>query len=79
MNIKPNKFIIKKYFSYWKNTRKFYCNWASDTDLKNFFSKEENNIYGLSPWWATTLVSKDNLNNKRWYQDLGFLINKKKN
>tara|TARA_X000001036_G_scaffold439287_1_gene489838 strand:- start:145 stop:1758 length:1614 start_codon:yes stop_codon:yes gene_type:complete len=72
------KSSIKKYFLYWVKTRNFYCNWISKTSLRHFFSENDNKIYELSPWWATTLVSKDNLNNKKWYQDLDFLINKKK-
>ncbi len=67
---------LKKYLFGWVRARNFYCNWISKTKLRFFFSKKGNTIYGLSPWWATTLVSKDNLNNKKWYEDLKNLIDK---
>ncbi len=53
----------------WNNVRNLYVEWVSKTELRNFFSNELL-INGFSLWWVTTLVSKDNVNNKTWYVDL---------
>ena len=47
----------------WNNVRNLYVEWVSKTELRNFFSNELL-INGFSLWWVTTLVSKDNVNNK---------------
>lgn len=67
---------LKIYFRKWNLTKKLYVRWVSNSKLRNF-SSENLLIRGLSIWWATSLVSKDNLNKKDWYIDLNTILNKK--
>ena len=60
----------------WTHTRENYVNWVSSNKLKSFL--HDNCSYeGLSLWWATTLVSKDNVNFPTWYINLKNIFKKK--
>jgi len=53
----------------WDTTKENFIDWVSDNSLKNFI-QENCKIDNLSLWWATKLVSKDNVNFPDWFIDL---------
>tara|TARA_B110000027_G_scaffold134249_1_gene165943 strand:+ start:5639 stop:7201 length:1563 start_codon:yes stop_codon:yes gene_type:complete len=62
----------------WKNTRKSFVNWLSNSELRKKFCdniKYEN----LSFWWLTLLMDKDNINQTYWYESLNKKLNSEKN
>tara|TARA_Y100000389_G_scaffold179812_1_gene194197 strand:+ start:4721 stop:6283 length:1563 start_codon:yes stop_codon:yes gene_type:complete len=62
----------------WKNTRKSFVDWLSNSDLRKKFS--DNIKYeDLSFWWLTLLMDKDNINQTTWYENLNKILNSKKN
>ena len=70
------KINLKEYFIEWNTTKKLYVKWVSNSKLR-YFSSKNLLIRGLSIWWATSLISKDNLNKKNWYIDLNKILNKR--
>ena len=53
----------------WENTRKSFVNWLSECGLRKEFS-EKVKFEGLSLWWLSDLMGKDNINESDWYIDL---------
>ena len=53
----------------WLNTNKLYNQWVSKKEIRNFFS---NNVCyeGLSLWWISRVVGKDNVIENQWYYEL---------
>jgi len=50
----------------WLKTNKLYNKWVSKKEIRNFFS--ENICYeGLSLWWISRIVAKDNVIENDWY------------
>jgi len=58
----------------WDNTRKSFVNWLSKSDLRKEFS-EKIKFEGLSFWWLTSLLNKDNINQVHWYENLNQKLN----
>ena len=61
----------------WNNTRAHYNEWLSSAELKNKISHKIH-YDGLSLWWISKLVDKDNINDQEWYVNLNKKINNKK-
>lgn len=61
----------------WENTRKSFVNWLSECGLRKEFS-EKVKFEGLSLWWLSDLMGKDNINESDWYIDLNKRLNYKK-
>ena len=53
----------------WDITKENFIGWVSNNSLKKFI-QENCTIDNLSLWWATKLVSKDNVNFPDWFVDL---------
>ena len=53
----------------WDLTNKLFINWVSKNELK-FFLNQNCLIDGLSVWWPSKIVSKDNVNDQKWFIDL---------
>ena len=64
-NLKNYKTNIKN----WNKTLESYVDWVATTDLRQYFSKEIK-INKLSLWWLTSICSKQNMLNNKWYHDL---------
>jgi hypothetical protein len=62
--------------SYLKNTRKLYLDWLANNQLKNYFHKNYT-FQGLSLWWVTKLIDKNNKGGGNWFSDLNKKINSK--
>src|SRR5210317_1526497 len=58
----------------WENTRKSFVNWLSECGLRKEFS-EKVKFEGLSLWWLTSLLNKDNINEVDWYESLNQKLN----
>lgn len=58
----------------WNNTRKSYVNWLSKSDLRKEFS-EKLKFEGLSLWWLTSLIEKNNIKQIHWYKNLNQKLN----
>ena len=61
----------------WNQTRKEYLGWLNKTKLRVIFSNDIS-YKGLSLWWLTKLMDKDNWNFPEWYTDLHNLLTLKK-
>ena len=61
----------------WEETQKKYSHWLSKCDLKKRICSEIK-FSDLSIWWLTNLVSRDNVNNQKWYKDLHNIFNNRK-
>ena len=60
----------------WNLTSKLFIDWVSRNKVKKFLVKNCI-INGLSVWWVSKIVSKDNVNDKDWFIELkNKLINK---
>ena len=59
----------------WNKTKKIYIKWLQDNKLKKLFCKKFLYSNTFSLWWLTTLVDKDNINNKTWYSNLNLKLN----
>lgn len=62
--------------SNWNLTRKNYIEWVAKNKLKKF-CLENCQMDGFSIWWATKIVSKDNVNYPNWYIDLKKIFTEK--
>lgn len=61
----------------WDFTKQNYIEWVAKNNIK-YFCSQNCKIDGLSIWWGTKLVSKDNINFPNWYIDLKNILHKKK-
>ena len=80
LKFKPLKIIMNNVLrnNPWLRTNNLYNNWVANNKLRKFFSK--NICYdGLSLWWISRVVSKDNVIENEWYFRLNEYLNKKKN
>jgi hypothetical protein len=70
---------MKNFLNYenWSKTNRIYSDWLIKTDLRKVFNAKIK-FKNFSLWWACNLVNKDNINNKEWYINLHYHINKKK-
>ena len=70
---------MKNFLNYenWSKTNRIYSDWLIKTDLRKVFNAKIK-FKKFSLWWACNLVNKDNINNKEWYINLHYHINKKK-
>ena len=50
----------------WDETREDYANWAATTPLKAFFAKHFM-WRGVSLWWETLPMQRDNISDPEWY------------
>ncbi len=61
----------------WLRANNIYHNWVSKTKLREFFSKNIK-FEGLSLWWITRLVDKDNVIENSWHNDFKKIVDGKK-
>jgi len=69
--------VYKKNIKNWNKTLESYVNWVAQSDLRNYFSKELK-INDLSLWWATSICSKQNMYDNKWYYDLKKTLTERK-
>ena len=61
----------------WLNTNELFNDWVANNKIKTFFSK--NICYdGLSLWWISKIISKDNVIDNEWYFKLKNCLNNQK-
>lgn len=65
-----------KFKKNWEITKENYINWVSNNSLKKFM--QENCLTdNFSLWWATKIVSKDNVNSPGWFVELKKIFSEK--